>query len=99
MVKEWFQYRNDMLKQREVDHMDKVTVERFSHGRRFHLQRESSSRQVTIQGPLPVSSLDPFPTAAPFVSQSTGSLTRSVSPSSAAPAWTIWYGGWSSPAR
>lgn len=43
MVKEWFQFRNDMLEQREVNHVDKVTVERFSHGRRFHLQRESTS--------------------------------------------------------
>lgn len=43
VVKEWFQYRNDMLEQREVDHLDKVTVERFSHGRRFHLQRKSTS--------------------------------------------------------
>lgn len=48
VVKEWFQYRNDMLEQREVDHVDKVTVERFSHGRRFHLQRESTSCQVTV---------------------------------------------------
>lgn len=42
-MKEWFQFRNDMLEQREVDHVDKVTVERFSHGRRFHLQRKSAS--------------------------------------------------------
>ncbi|XP_075882922.1 dynein regulatory complex subunit 7 isoform X2 [Nelusetta ayraudi] len=49
VVKEWFQYRNDKLEQREVDHLDKVTVERFSNGRRFHLQlhRFTNSERVT----------------------------------------------------
>lgn len=46
-MKEWFQFRNDMLEQRKVDHVDKVTVERFSHGRRFHLQRKSASSRCS----------------------------------------------------
>lgn len=54
VVKEWFQYRNDKLEQREVDHLDKVTVERFGNGRRFHLQRKSTSCSATNQEPLPV---------------------------------------------
>ncbi|XP_062283606.1 dynein regulatory complex subunit 7 [Scomber scombrus] len=36
-VKEWYRHRNDHLEEREVNHVDNFTVERFTRGRRFHL--------------------------------------------------------------
>ncbi|XP_070825277.1 dynein regulatory complex subunit 7 [Chaetodon trifascialis] len=36
-VKEWYQHRNDLLEEREVNELHGVTTERFRRGRRFHL--------------------------------------------------------------
>lgn len=42
-VKEWYQNRSDQLKEREANKVDKVTIERFGPGQRFHLLRKSAS--------------------------------------------------------
>lgn len=36
-VKEWYQDRSDFLEEKEVDNINKVTTERFGHGRKRHL--------------------------------------------------------------
>nr|XP_014265736.1 dynein regulatory complex subunit 7 [Maylandia zebra] len=36
-VKEWYQGRSDFLEEKEVDNINKITTERFRHGRKRHL--------------------------------------------------------------
>lgn len=36
-VKEWYQDRSDFLEEKEVDNINKITTERFRHGRKRHL--------------------------------------------------------------
>lgn len=36
-VKEWYRDRSDLLEEKEVDNIDKITTERFRRGRRNHL--------------------------------------------------------------
>nr|XP_020470660.1 dynein regulatory complex subunit 7 [Monopterus albus] len=50
MIKEWYQHRNDFLKEREVNKVDNFTTERFRHGRPFNLlfHRFTSSTSNTV---------------------------------------------------
>lgn len=36
-VKEWYQGRSDFLEEKEVDNINRITTERFRHGRKRHL--------------------------------------------------------------